>query len=208
MKSSIEALNELTSRYNDDWKQLLDNYLKDGNVVPVEVKEYIEEFLFVCREDMISDRQDNWKKLEERIKNDLLYDNLRNHIKESLSAYYMVAPLRALDAQDADRASKVVQEIFNSAILRFDAKIIEKYDSLGFHSQDALIDFLNVLDSFCSYMVEKNFCCSTIEEYARYNMRFSAKLCKQIAGIIDKNFQQFKINYIMDNLKSIRENEK
>lgn len=208
MKSSIEALNELTSRYSDDWKQILDSYLKDDDEVPMETRKYIEEFLFACKEDMISAKQDNWKKLEGKIKNDLLYDNLQNRIKESLSAYYIAAPLRALDAQDVDKASKAVQEIFSHAILRFDIKIIDRYDECGFPSQDALIDFLNVLDSFCSYMVERNFCCSTIEEYANYNMRFSRKLCKQIAEIIDKNFQQFKINYIMDNLKMLRGNEK
>lgn len=208
MKSSIEALNELTSRYSDDWKQILDSYLKDDDEVPMETRKYIEEFLFACKEDMISAKQDNWKKLEVKIKNDLLYDNLQNRIKESLSAYYIAAPLRALDAQDEDKASKAVQEIFNHAILRFDIKIVDRYDKCGFPSQDALIDFLNVLDSFCSYMVERNFCCSTIEEYAKYNMRFSSKLCKQIAEIIDKNFQQFKINYIMDNLKMLRGNDK
>lgn len=208
MKSSIEALNELTSRYDDDWKQILDSYLKDDDEVPKEAREYIDEFLFACKEDMISERQDNWKKLEGKIKNDLLYDNLRNRVKESLSAYYIAAPLRALDAQDAGKASKVVQDIFERAILRFDIKFIDKYEKCGFPNQDALIEFLNVLDNFCSYMVERNFGCSTIEGYARNIMRFSPKLCKQIAEIIDENFRQFQISYIIDNLKMIREDEK
>lgn len=208
MKSSIEALNEITSRYNDSWKQILDSYLKGDDEVPEEVIKYIDEFLFACKEDMISDKQDNWKKLEGKIKNDLLYDNLRKHVKECLSAYYIAAPLRALDAQNAEKASEVVQEIFERALLRFDIKFIKKYEECGFPSKNALIDFLNVMDSFCSYMVERNFCCSTIEGYAKHNMRFSSKLCKQIAEAIDNNFQQFQVNYIIDNLKTIRENEK
>lgn len=208
MKSSIDALNELISRYDDDWKQILDSYLKGDDEVPEEVREYIEEFLFACKEDMISDKQDNWKMLEDKIKNDLLYDNLRNHVKESLSAYYIAGPLRALDAKDAGKASKAVQEIFERALLRFDIKFLEKYEKCGFSSQDALIEFLNVMDSFCSYMVERNFCCSTIEVYAKNIMRFSPKLCKQIAEIIDANFRQFQVNYIIDSLKTIRDNEK
>lgn len=204
VKSSIETLNELTSRYNDVWKQILDSYIKDDEV-PEEARRYIEDFILACREDMISDRQDNWKKLEERINNDLLYDNLRKHVRDSLSAYYSAAPLRALDTQDAEKASKVVQEIFDHAILRFDIKILDKYEKYGFPSKDSLTEFLNVLDSFCSYMAERNFCCSTIEEYAKHTMRFSSKLCKQIAKIIDTNFQQLKINYIIDNLRMIRE---
>lgn len=208
MKSSIEALNELTSRYDDDWKQFLDSYLKGDDEVPEEVGEYIEEFLFACKEDMISEKQDNWKKLEGKIKNDLLYDNLRNYVKKSLSAYYIAAPLRALDAQDAGKASKVIQEIFERALLRFDIRFIDKYEKCGFSSQDALIQFLNVMDSFCSYMVERNFCCSTIEGYAKSFLRFSPKLCKQVAESIDNNFRQFQVNYIIDNLKTIRENEK
>lgn len=206
MKSSIEAFNELTSRYNDDWKQILDGYLKGGEVSE-EVEEYIEQFLFACKEDMISDKQENWKKLEGKIQNDLLYDNLRNHVRESLSAYYSTAPLRVLDAQDAGKASKVVQETFECAILRFDIRIIDRYEKYGFPCQEALIDFLNVLDGFCSYMVERNFSRSSIEGYAKFNMRLSTKLCKQIAEIIDNNFQQLKINYIIDKLKTLKGNE-
>lgn len=208
MKSSIETLNELTSRYNDIWKQILDSYLKDDEGVPEEAGNYIENFILACREDMISDRQGNWKKLEKRINNDLLYDNLRNYIRKSLSTYYLAAPLRALEARDAEEALKVTQEIFDHAILRFDINVIDKYEKYGFSSQEELADFLNALDSFCSYMVERNFCSSAIEEYAKYNMRFSSKLCRQIAKIIDTNFQQLKINYIVDSLKMLKENRK
>lgn len=155
MKSSIETLNELISRYNEDWKQILDSYLKDDEV-PEEAREYIEDFLLVCKEDMISEKQEDWKKLEGMIKNDLLYDNLRNHVRESLSAFYVSAPLRTLYAQDAEKASKAIQKIFDCAILRYDIEIIDKYEERGFSSVDALIDFLNVLDGFCSYMVERN----------------------------------------------------
>jgi len=208
VKSSIDALNELTSRFNDDWKQILDNYLKDEEEVPEEAGEYIENFLAACKEDTISDKQENWNKLESRINNDLLYDNLRDYIKKSLRTYYIAAPVRALDALDAEKASTVMKEMFDSAILRFDIDIIDKYEDYGFSSQEALTDFLNMLDSFCSYMVERNFCRSSIEKYAKYNMRFSSKLCKQIASIIDRNFQQLKINYIIDHLKAIKENMK
>ena len=204
MKSSIETLNELISRYNEDWKQILDSYLKDDEV-PEEAREYIEDFLLVCKEDMISEKQEDWKKLEGMIKNDLLYDNLRNHVRESLSAFYVTAPLRTLYAQDAEKASKAIQKIFDCAILRYDIEIIDKYEECGFSSVDALIDFLNVLDGFCSYMVERNFSRSSIEKYVWHHMRFPSKLCKRIAGIIDDNFQQIKINYIIDNLKLLRE---
>lgn len=206
MKSSIEILNELISSYNADWKQILDSYLKDDEV-PEKAGEYIEQFLLMCKEDMISEKLENWKKLEGMIKNDLLYDNLRNHVRESLSAFYAAAPLRALDVQDVEKASKAVREIFDCAILRYDIGIIKKYEKCGFSSEDALIDFLNALDGFCSYMVERNFSRSSIEKYVWHHMRFSSKLCKQIAGIIDDNFQQIKMNYIIDNLKMIREKD-
>lgn len=208
MKSSIEALNELSSRYNEEWKQFLDSYLKDDEEVPEEAGEYIENFLSACKEDTISNKLDNWKKLEAKINNDLLYDNLQNYIKKSLRAYYAAAPLRVLDAQDENKASEAIHSIFDNVILRFDINIIDDFEKYGFSSQDAFTDFLNMLDSFCSYMAERNFCRSTIEEYAKYHMRFSTKLCKLIAKIIDDNFQQFKINYIIDNLKKIQESKK
>lgn len=207
MKTSVETLGELKIKCGNNWKQILDNYLKDDEISD-ELSECIEEFIIACKEDTIANNLANLKKVKEDIDNDLLYNNLNNFVEDSLSVYYIVAPLRAMEAKDFKKASKVIQDIFNRTILRLDVNAVNEYENLGFTSQSAMLEFMNMLDNFCSYMVERNYCCSTIERFVQTNMRFSKEMCKKIAEIVDENFQQLKLNYIIDKLKQIDFEEK
>lgn len=201
MKTSIDALNDLITRCGDDWKQILDDYFKDNEEISGEVNETIEIFLRAYKEDTISNNQTNLKKIKNMISNDLLYKNLNNYVRDLLSAYYSAAPLRALWAQDAEKASKTVREIFDRAILRFDISIADEYEKYGFSSQEALYDYLNTLDNMCTFIVQKNLHRTSIEWYVKFHLRFSNEMCKKLTDAIDTNLNQLKMNYIIDKLK-------
>ncbi len=202
MKTAESSLDAMIETIGKEWKQTLDRYLKDGGKgFSEELEEVISEFFNVCREAVISNNTQELKLIEKKLDNDLLYHNMYDHIKESLGAYYLAAPLRALEVKDADGAKKVVDDIFNQAILRFDPEIFNAPEALGFADQEALIDFLNMFDSFCSFIAERNFCYTAIENVVYNTFRFSKKMCKHISKIINANFQQIRMNYIIGRLK-------
>lgn len=202
MKKEIRSLNILIEAIGEEWKQTLDSYLKDREKdFSEETELIISDFLDVCREAIISNNTQDLKLIEKKINNDLLYHNLYNYIKESLNAYYLAAPLRALAVKDAGKTEKVVCDIFNQVILRFNPEILNVPENLGFADQEALISFLNMFDSFCSFIAERNFCYTAIENVVYNTFRFSKKMCTQISKIIDDNFQQIRMNYIIDRLK-------
>ena len=97
--------------------------------------------------------------------------------------------------------SVFICDIFNQVILRFNPEILNVPENLGFADQEALISFLNMFDSFCSFIAERNFCYTAIENVVYNTFRFSKKMCTQISKIIDDNFQQIRMNYIIDRLK-------
>lgn len=202
MKKGIEYLELLIENLGEEWKQKLDEYLKDNTEeILEEDKEILSDFLNVCREDVISNNTNDLHLIEEKMDNNLLYNNMRNFVKESLDVYYLVAPIRSLAVKDEEKAAKLIEEIFDQVILRFNPEIIDKYEDFGFADQDEFLKFLNMFDSFCAFMAEKNYYYTTIEKISYNSFRFPKTVCKQISKIIDSNFQQIKINYIIDKLK-------
>lgn len=202
MKTTEDSLEVLIEAVGEEWKLTLDNYLKDrGNELPGEIESVVSDFLDDCREIVISNNTRDLKIIEKKINNDLLYRNLYDYIKESLNAYYLAAPLRTLVIKDAKKAEKAVDNIFHQVLLRFNPEILDMPEDYGFVDRDAFINFLNMFDSFCSFIVERNFCYTTIESVVYNTFRFSKKMCTQISRLIDDNFQQIKMNYIIDRLK-------
>lgn len=201
MKTSIDAINDFITNTGNDWKQYLDNYFKEDSENPEDINHYIEIFISACREDIMSNNQSNLKTIEKKIDNDLLYKRLQNYLKDSLSTYFAAAPLRTLDITDSGRATEAVKNIFFRAILRFDRDIINEYEKWGFSDLDAMLNFFNMLDGLCAYLIEMNCSRSTIEKFVYNNMRLSKNLSAELATLIDDNFHDLKINYIIDKLK-------
>ena len=204
MKTSIEALEVVIENSEGDWRQILDNFLKDDfEEFSEEIKVAIEEFFDAYKEDIISNNTHELNLIEKKIDNSLLYNNIHNYVRGQLRTYYLVAPLRSLAVQDANKASKAINDMFEQSVLRFNPQIIEKYEDYGFSNEDAMADVLNVFVSFCLFVAEENFYYTAIEDMVYKNFRLPKKICKLIAEIIDNNFQQIKINYIIERLKKI-----
>lgn len=202
MKTGINSLETLIENLGEEWKQLLDDYSKNiTENFPTEFESAVSDFFNNFKEDIISNNTRDLNLIEKKIANDLLYNNIYNYVRESLSTYYIAAPMRSLATKDKDKTIKLIQDIFEKAILRFNPEIISKYENYGFPNQDSFIEFLNMFDSFCSFMVERNFDYSAIENVVYTSFRFPKETCKQISKYIDDNFHQIKINYIIDKLK-------
>lgn len=201
MKTSIECLKEFIEQMGDDWKHVLDDFFKEGGSgVDASVMNGIVEFLDACKEEVIADKTSSLQKVEKMIDNDLLYKNIKGYVDEMLCPYYASAPLRTLEIKDSEKALKAIEVIFNRAILRFDPSIPQKYEEFGFDNQDAFIDFLNVFDALCSFIVGKNLCYEAMEEFCYARTRLPKKLCKRIAELLDENLDRLKINFIVEKL--------
>lgn len=199
--TSIEQLNIVIETLGEEWKSKLDGFLKDETIVlSDEEKTEIIKFLNSCKEEMIEENASNMQEVEALINNDLVYKNICAYIDGQLRPYYAAAALRALVVKDEDKVEKDIKEIFDRAILRYSPQIMQDYEKYGFSNDDSFIEFLNVLDSMCTVIVERNFHIEAIEVFLYANIRLPQKICKQMARIIDKNFESMKLNYIIERM--------
>lgn len=201
MKTSIECLKELIEQLGDDWKHVLDDFFKEGGSdIDASAVNGIVDFLDACKEEIIADKTSSLQKVEKMIDNDLLYKSIKGYVDEMLRPYYASAPLRTLEIKDSEAALHAIEVIFNRAILRFDPSITRKYEDFGFENQEAFIDFLNVFDAICTFVVGKNLCYEAMEEFCYGRTRLPKKLCKRIAELLDENLDRLKINFIVEKL--------
>lgn len=201
MKNSIEYLQQLIANLGNDWKQELDAYLKnEDSMLKDENESYFLEFSNACKEEIIENKASNMQKIEKIIDNDLLFKNLQSYFDNLLTPYYASSPLRILEIKNVEAASHVIDKVFEQAILRYNPDISSKYLDFGFENQDTFIDFLNVIDSMCTFVITKNLYSTSINELIYSNTRLSKKLCKHMTNLIDKNFEQLKTKLILEKL--------
>lgn len=204
VEKSVKYLDKLKELFGEEWKQKLDSYLKDEEVeMDNNSKACILDFLLAYQEEIMDNVTANLQAVEKKINNDLLFNNLRNYVDDLLEPYYASAPLRAFYVKNSDDALALVEEMFGQTILRYNIDILEKYMKYGFDNMEAFADFLNVLDSMCTYAVKKNLYRDAIEELLYSQTRLQKALCTKIADLIDYNFNAMKLNYIIERLDRI-----
>lgn len=201
MKTSNDYLKILIEVLGEEWKQKLNDYLKDEDIeLDNKSRNCIEDFLMVCMEEIKDNESSNLQKVEKKINNDLLYKNIRGYLDSLLLPFYAFAPLRTLEVKDYNRAAEVIGQIFQQTILRFNPNIFQDFDKYGFDNGDVFADFLNAQASICSFAVRKNMCYGAIEDFIYSQTRLSRKLCKYMTSLIDNNFDALKINYIIEKI--------
>ena len=203
MKTSNQYLQELIENEGENWKQTLDAFFRGEEDLDSDIEECILNFLNACKEEIIDNKKDSLKKIEKVIDNDLLYKSVRGYVEDMLYPYHASAPLRTCEVKDSEAAVKHIEEIFNHAILRFNPNISQKYSEFGFENEESFIDFLNVFDSMCTFVISRNLHCESIEQFIERKTKLPKKLCTKITELINMNFNQLQLNFIIERLNKM-----
>ncbi|MDE5939274.1 MAG: hypothetical protein K2H37_09360 [Lachnospiraceae bacterium] len=206
MKTSMDNLKTLIENLGEDWKTKLDAYLKNESVeLDHKCKDCIEDLLQSCMEEIKDNQVSHLQKVEKKIDNDLLYKNLKKYIDDALWVFYAFAPLRALGAVNSQEACEIMEQVFNCAVLRFHPNIMQEYEKYHFDNGNSFADFLNAQDGICSYMIEKNMHYDEMKSFVYMQTRLPKELCKKLVDMVDKNFNELRMNYIIEKLNSLCE---
>lgn len=205
MKSSIQLLNDIIETIGDDWKKSLDTYLKgeEDETDAEEVAQYsnlFSDFVNAYKEDVIDNATSVLQQIEKNINNDLLFNNLQNHVKKLLRAYNAINSLRVLEVQDYKKATRLVDFIFEQVIIRYDSNADESYTEFGLETEEEFRLISGVLDSLCTFIVSQNFHRKAMAEIIRFNTRLSRDISEYISDIIDQNFESLKTKIILEKI--------
>ncbi|MDE6601500.1 MAG: hypothetical protein K2K90_04940 [Lachnospiraceae bacterium] len=206
MNTSIDNLKALIEGLGEDWKTKLDAYLKNENVeLDRKCKDGIEDFLQSCMEEIKDNKVSHLQKVEKKIDNDLLYNNLKKYLDDLLWTFYAFAPLRVLGAVNSKEACEIMEQVFDCAVLRYHPNIMQEYEKYHFDNGNAFVDFLNAQDGLCSYMIEKNMHYDVMINFVYMQTRLPKELCKRLVDMVDKSFNELRMNYIIGKLNSLSE---
>lgn len=200
MKNSADYLRELIEYAGDEWKKRLDAYLHNEKCDNKEERELIDTFIDAYKEDTINNVTATLKKIEQTISNDLLFNELKQWADTSLGAYYATEALRILEIEDYDLAVRLIDCIFEEAVVRFNPDIDEKYEEFGLKSEDAILDIISVLLSLCEFTVKRSLYTDAIYETIYRNTRLSKKMCRYITNKINKNYEEIRMKLILEKL--------
>lgn len=200
METSTKYLNKIIEAYGSNWLQQLDSYIKEDNTADTEDDPLFSDFISAYREATIDCKTSEIKKVEKLISNDLVFSQLNAYIEKRLSAYRAIEPLRIIDKTDPEKASKMVDLIYEQAIIRHNPDLDERFSEYGLADQDTFVGIISVLISLTTFIVTRNLYSSAIYDAVRLNTRLTASMCKHIADKIDQNFDQIRFRLIMEKL--------
>lgn len=200
MKSSVDYLQELIEYAGDEWKKRLDVYLHNAENDNSEEYELIDSFIDEYKENVIKNETAVLKKVEQTINNDLLFNELKQWTDRALGAYYATQALRMLEIKDYETAVKLIDCIYEEAVVRFNPDIDQKYQEFDLNSEEEWVDIVSVLLSLSDFVVKRNLFTDGILETVHRSTRLSKKMCRYITSKINKNYDEIRMKLIMEKL--------
>lgn len=202
--SSIELLEEIKDRAGENWRQYFVK-LMNGNVeADEEMEELYDAFIESYRDDVIAGGGANAKKIERIIDNDAVFRELNQVLEASLTCYKACATIRVMEKKDLTKTKKMLEEVYQKAVLRFSPEIVDAYTAYGFETCEAFTNFLNEFKSVCEFIADRNFYYDSIINALKENMHVSRELCEFLAGLLDANMEKMQMILLLHRLHQVK----
>lgn len=122
----------------------------------------------------------------------------------SLSCYKACATLRVMEKKDLEKTKKMLEEVYQKAVLRFSPEIVDSYAEYGFETCEAFTNFLNEFKSVCEFIADRNFYYDSIINALKENMHVSRELCEFLAGLLDANMEKMQMILLLHRLHQVK----
>lgn len=151
-----------------------------------------------------TDMQETEKVFEEYASDDCQW--LLEDVKKSLEFYFTFSELRKIQNENSNRAKKVIDYLFENAIVYFDRQFSNTYAEFGFETRESFFDTARSLDALTEYYVTLHFAASAIKRDLKEETEFSDDICDYLTEKIQSHYQILQLNIVMDMLQMNQEN--
>lgn len=203
MNLLIEKFEQL-KEIDDNWAQTVREEQK--NDTPPENKELVRAFneLFsAARETYKRDA----KQTESVFKTYMADDSswLLEDVISSLEIFFEVSELRKMQSSDEKKAKKVIDYLFDNAIVYFDRQFANAYDELGFATLDSFYNTARVLDGLIGYYIMQHLSAEAMKRDLKTETEFGEDMCEYLVHKINENYRTLQMNVLMDMIRADRE---
>ena len=126
---------------------------------------------------------------------------LLEDVISSLEIFFEVSELRKMQSSDEKKAKKVIDYLFDNAIVYFDRQFANAYDELGFETQDSLYNTARVLDGLIGYYIRQHLSPKAMKRDLRMETEFGEEVCEYLVRKISENYHTLQMNTLMDMIR-------
>lgn len=131
----------------------------------------------------------------------VLVEKLNNFLAENTGDYINCNLVRKLYKKDPILTKDLLSDIFKNKILRTKSVQEEKLQYFGITSLENYKDIAISMRNVVTFCVQKRFVKEESEEFINYILGLDEELCEHLATLIEDNFLDLKLNFIMDILQ-------
>lgn len=184
------AVNESNLFFQKDWKY----------------RELLSILITELRNIKKSDDKELFGKFEQMIANDKFFELFNTYTENTLIFYRNLEGLRRENLETQERIKIFLDDVFQNHILRFDPEIAQRYEEYHLSSEEEAENAIQSIGSLTEYYVRRLYATYYIIDDFKDETGFSDDLCKYYAGLLDKHFQEIKLNILMQDMESLQSN--
>lgn len=198
----FEQINEI----DREWAQTVHDEQK-RNVTP-QNKELVNAF-----NELFSTAREAYKKdakKTESIFKKYMSDNdtwLLEDVISSLEIFFTLSALREIQDRNEEKAKKIIEYLFNNAIVYFDSQFANAYDEFSFQTLESFYDTARVLAGLSEYYVTQHLSIEAIKRDLRSETGLNEKMCEYLAKQISENYHTLQMNILMDMMRADKDNQ-
>lgn len=202
IKDIIEELNQIDNK----WQKIVVEATGLEGLYRSEYGEELGELVDSIRQYIKLNKENEIKDILDSLDNKKVSDVLINYAHDMLVHYNNMFVLRELERENQDIVIRLMQDAFESFVLRFDYNFVDKHSDYKIENSDEMRNILRSIDCLAEYYVRRLFTRKNMVEDFGSETGLSQACCEKYAELVDENFKDIRMNIIMQDGEYIRQN--
>lgn len=181
------------------WTQEIKHTKRIGDLKNDIQKQKIAELLYVIRNYEKSGNTNKIKEFKKQINDDETSDYLLNYANSSLVYYFNLSQMRELEKKDNKKVQAFLKETLEKYVIRLEPTYISLYQEYHFPDKESVRSTLHTIEFLTKYYVYHLFGKEYISRDFQQETGLSQQNCDYYANLVEQNFNQIKINLVLQN---------
>lgn len=203
LETTIAKFQTMLKNLNNKYPDVIENLAQCAENPEAEIPEHIQpsikELDKLVRDACVEIRREN---LDEEEFIALFPENIQAEIQKlaepRLRVFHAFTPLRNLYRESPSRAEYLVDQIWQYYVIRFDPdRRIERPSGI---TDDDMSKLEGVLDSFAEFCIARTLHYNGMLKKIKELSNMPDGLCEYIARKVDKDYQELRMNYLIEQL--------
>lgn len=144
--------------------------------------------------------------LSEIIADQCVMDCLLNFVDKTLVYFNIMSELRKLENEDGKLVGLFLKDVVENYIVRVDSQIVKRYGDYHLRDEHNMKRILKAIDCLTEYYVRRLFTKKSIEKDFEEETELTQENCQVYSELVDKYFQEIKMNIIMQDMEMCKAN--